>query len=82
MIRPSKHIDLNLCVLRAASIALAKLHEERICTYTALRESLAELGDEAELSFYYAVHLLFLLGRVEYHAQTDSLEYIQPASAT
>ena len=78
MIRPAKHLDLDSCVLRAASIVLAHLKEVRVCTYTNLNATVAQIGEDADVTFVHAVHLLFLLGRVDYHTQTDSLEYIQP----
>ena len=81
MILPAKHLDLNSCVLRTASILLSKLQSSRVCTYADLRASLAMIGDDVEVSFVHAVHLLFLLGRVDYHPQTDSLEYMQPEKA-
>ncbi|MFN0130723.1 MAG: ABC-three component system middle component 8 [Verrucomicrobiales bacterium] len=78
MIRPAKHLNLNTCVLRAASRLLARLQRERICRFADLRTSLAGLGDDAEVVFLPALHFLYLLGRVDYHPQTDSLEYIEP----
>jgi hypothetical protein len=81
MIRPEKHLDLNSCVLRAASILLSKLINTRICTYTDLRASLAVIGEDMDITFVHAVNLLYLLGRVDYHPQTDSLEYIKPGNA-
>jgi len=82
MIRPEKHLDLNSCVLRAASILLSKLKNTRICTYTDLRASLAVIGEDMDITFVHALNLLYLLGRVDYHPQTDSLEYINPGNAT
>lgn len=82
MIRPAKHLDLNSCVLRAASILLSKLQSMRVCPYDELRTSLSVIGEDADITFLHAVHLLFLLGRVDYHPQTDSLEYIQPVKAS
>lgn len=82
MIRPAKHLDLNTCVLRAASILLSKLQSTRVCAYADLRASLSVFGDDADVTFVHAVHLLFLLGRVDYHPQTDSLEYMQPENAS
>ena len=81
MIRPAKHLDLNSCVLRAASILLSKLQSTRVCTYADLRASLSVIGEDADVTFVHAVHLLFLLGRVDYHPQTDSLEYMQSKKA-
>lgn len=80
MIRAAKHLNLNICVLRASSRILATLQAERLCSYDALRRSLIELGPDADILFLPTVHFLFLLGRVEYHTQTDSFEYIQPGS--
>lgn len=82
MIRPAKHLNLNTCVLRAVSILLSKLQAERVCTYTEMRASLAVIGDDADVTFVQALHLLFLLGRLNYHPQTDSLEYMQPGEAS
>jgi len=82
MIRPAKHLDLNSCVLRAASILLSELQSARVCKYADLRESLSMIGEDADVTFVRAVHFLFLLGRVDYHPQTDSLEYTQPEKAS
>lgn len=80
MIIPSKHLNLNTCVLRAVSILLSKLQATRVCTYDDLRACLDVFGEDADIAFGHSVHLLFLLGRVEYRPQTDSIEYIQPES--
>ncbi len=82
MIRPAKHLDLNTCVLRAASILLSKLQSARVCTYADLRGSLSVMGEDADVTFMHAIHLLFLLGRVDYHSQTDSLEYMHSGKSS
>jgi hypothetical protein len=79
MIRPAKHLNLNTCVLRAASRLLARLQRERLCSYSDLRASLVDLDPDGDVVFLPTVHFLYLLGRVEYHSQTDSFEYLQPA---
>jgi hypothetical protein len=78
MIRPAKHLDLNTCVLRAASLLLARLQRERLCRFDDLRQTLAALGQDGDYVFLPTVHFLYLLGRIQYHAQTDSFEYLQP----
>lgn len=78
MIRPAKHLNLNTCILRAASRLLVRLQRERICRFADLRASLSELGDDAEVVFLPTIHFLYLVGRVDYHPQTDSFEYLQP----
>jgi hypothetical protein len=77
MIRPAKHLNLNICVLRAASILLQRLQVQRLCRFEELRRSLAPLGPDADVLFLPTIHFLYLLGRVDYHAQTDSFEYQQ-----
>jgi len=81
MIRPAKHLNLNTCVLRAASRVLARLQGERICRFADLRASLSDLGDDAEVVFLPTIHFLFLLGQLDYHPQTDCFEYLQPRKA-
>lgn len=78
MIRPAKHLNLNTCVLRAASRLLVRLQQDRVCRFSDLQASLADLGDDAEVVFLPTVNFLYLVGRVEYHPQTDSFEYLQP----
>jgi hypothetical protein len=78
MIRAAKHLNLNTCVLRASCRLLATLQAERLCSYEVLRAALAGLGPDADVLFLPTVHFLFLLGRLNYHSQTDSFEYIQP----
>lgn len=80
MIRAAKHLNLNICVLRASSRLLATLQAERICSYESLRRTLFDFGPDGDVLFLPTVHFLFLLGRVNYHAKTDSFEYIQPGS--
>ena len=80
MIRPVKHLNLNACVLRAASRILAKLQADRLCRYEDLRRGLDDLGADADVLFLPTIHFLFLMGRVNYHAQRDSFEYIQPGA--
>ena len=77
MIRPAKHLNLNTCVLRAASLLLVRLQADRLCRFADLRASLASLGPDADAVFLPTVHFLYLLGRAEYHPQTDSFEYLQ-----
>ena len=80
MIRATKHLNLNACVLRASSRLLAKLQAEGLCGYEELRSSLMGLDPDADILFLPTIHFLFLLGRVSYYSQTDSFEYIRPGS--
>lgn len=78
MIRPAKHLNLDTCVLRAATAMLVRLREDRICRFADLRDSLESLGEDADAVFMPTLHFLFLLGKIEYFGQTDSFEYRGP----
>lgn len=78
MIRATKHLDLNTCILRAASRLLSKLQADRLCRFDELRAMLTDFGADADVLFLPTVHFLFLMGRVRYHTQTDSFEYLHP----
>ena len=77
MIRPVKHLNLDSCVLRAAALLLVRLREERVCMFSDLLGSLNSFGEDAEPIFMPTIHFLFLLGRISYHPQTDSFEYVE-----
>jgi hypothetical protein len=80
MIRPAKHLNLNVCVLRIAAIVLAHLQRFRVEGCTTLLAKVREAaGPDAEVWFLPAIDLLYLLGRIEYHAKTDTFEFIGPA---
>lgn len=80
MIRAAKHLNLDACVIHASARLLSILQAKRVCRYDELRATLKDLSTDADVLFLPTVHFLFLLGRVNYHAQTDSFEYLQPVS--
>lgn len=79
MIKPGKHLNLNVCVVRIATIVLAHLQRYRVegCT-TLLRKVKDAAGDDAEVWFLPAIDFLFLLGRIDYRPKTDTFEYLAP----
>jgi len=80
MITPEKHLDLNLCVLRAGAELLGFLRRERVTTVSKLRDRLArKLGPDADVNFQATLNFLFLTGRIEYHPQADRIEYLAAA---
>ena len=80
MITPDKHLDLNLCVLRAGAELLRFLRRERIASVAKLRERLvSSMGPDADVNFQASINFLFLLGRIDYHPQADRIEYLEVA---
>lgn len=78
MIRPTKHLDLDLSVLRAGAVMLAALRKARVMPLFEFRAKLVSaLGNDGESMFVPTVNFLYLIGRVEYHARTDSVEYVE-----
>lgn len=80
MITPEKHLDLNLCVLRAGAELLSYLRRERVASVAKLRDRLTRsMGPDADVNFQSSINFLFLVGRIEYHPQADRIEYIEAA---
>ena len=79
MIRPEKHLNLNLCVLRIATIVLTHLQRHRVEGFQSLLQKVRDTaGEDAEVWFIPALDLLFLLGRINYLPQRDTVEYVAP----
>lgn len=79
MLRPTKHNIPSQTVLWTGALLLGFLREKRTVGYDALRAQLLTKAPKNEAYFVPALGFIFLLGRVEYHAATDSLEYRQGA---
>ena len=78
MIRPSKHLDLDRSVLRVSSEVLRTLRKHRIMKYDAVVGFIGrKVGDTGDVVVGPALNLLFLLGRIEYHAKNDTFEYLE-----
>lgn len=77
MIKPRKHLDLDISVLRISALILKELKSKRLVDFESVREKIKnKVGKDGELSFVPAISLLFLMGKVDYHLQNDSLEYL------
>ena len=76
MLSPRKHLNLDVSVLRISAIILRELTKRRVIELERMRGIIIRrTGQDGELSFLPALSFLFLLGRLEYHLQNDSLEY-------
>jgi hypothetical protein len=83
MIIPEKHLDLNHCVLRAGAVLLGFLKRNRVASVARLRERLVQsMGNDGEVLFQPTLNLLFLLGRIEYHPESDRIEYLETRRLT
>ena len=77
MITPHKYLDLNLSLLNLGGVILSILKEERVVKYDELLERLVlSRGESAKEVFVPTLSLLFILGKVEYQKEIDSIEFI------
>jgi hypothetical protein len=78
MIAPHKYLDLNLSVLNLGGVILNLLKEEEIMKYSELLNRVVLLrGENAKEVFIPAVSFLYLLGKVEYYSDNDTIEYLK-----
>ena len=73
---PTKLLNLDTSVLRVASIMVKALHPRGVMGFEQLRGIVkSRVGADGELSFMPALSFLYVLGRVEYHTQNDTIEF-------
>ena len=77
MLKPTKYLSPNVCVLRAASELVKFLSKSKITKYEeALNYLLELLGEDVRHVFVPSLSFLYLIGKVEYHPLSDSLEFL------
>lgn len=78
MITPTKHMNLDLSVLRVASILLTHLARYNIMQMDEVQKCVERhLGADGTLILGDALNFLYILGKVDYHTQTDTLEFLR-----
>jgi hypothetical protein len=83
MIRPTKYLDLDACVLNVAAHILSRMSEVSVLTYDEMLKSVeTNLTARARNEFVLALDLLFLLGRISYQEETDTLCAVLPDTVT
>jgi hypothetical protein len=76
MLRPTKHSHPDRTVISASLLLLQRLKDRRIEEYGKLLGYVKKYVSGGEVLFLPALNFLFLLGLVEYHSMTDSVEYV------
>lgn len=78
MITPHKHMNLDGSVIRVSALMLREIMKRRTLEIEALREKITKkVGPDCAPVFMPALSFLYLLGKVEYHPKTDSVEFKQ-----
>lgn len=77
MILARKHLDPNTCVLRVMTLILGELVRRRVAELDTLRQLVQRRsGDDALISFLPALEVLYLLGKIDFHPKTDTIELL------
>lgn len=76
MLRPTKHAHPDRTVISLALVLLKRLKARRLCDYSGLLSYARKAVSGGDVLFLPSLNFLFLLGLVEYHPKTDSLEYV------
>lgn len=80
MLRPSKHSHPDRTVISVSLGMLSYLKQLHFAEYDKLRGAIKKTVRGGEFFFLPALNFLYLLGLIEYHPKTDSIEYIGPHS--
>ena len=66
-----------MSLIRITSLILKQLNKQRILSYDELLKYLIQKeGEDIRYVFLPALSFLYLLGKIEYHLKTDSIEVI------
>jgi hypothetical protein len=78
MIRPNKHSHPDRTVINVSILLLARLKKRRLDNYDALLRYAKQTVIGGDVLFLPSLNFLYLLGLINYHPKTDSVEYIGP----
>ena len=77
MITPNKYLDLDLSILNIGAIILNILKEDTMLKYDELFSKIINSkGENAKDVFLPTLSFLYLLGKIEYNKEMDSIGYI------
>lgn len=78
MIKPTKFLNLDNCLINISTTILIELLKNKKVCYDDLYDKLyTKFGSSIEYLFIPSLDFLFLLGKINYISETDSLELIK-----
>lgn len=78
MIAPHKYLDLNLSVLNLGGVILLILKEEGAVKFDdLLNRVILARGESAKEVFIPSISFLFLLGKLDYRKDIDTIEFVK-----
>lgn len=78
MIKPTKYLNLKYSLLNVSSEILKILSEYKVVKYYELYERLIDkLGSKSQVRFSASLSFLYALGKIKYHKEIDSIEFVK-----
>jgi hypothetical protein len=76
ILRPTKHAHPDRTVISLSMLLLVRLKARRLEDYYSLRKFAKRSVKGGDVLFLLALNFLYLIGLIEYHPKTDSVEYL------
>ncbi|MDP3111453.1 MAG: hypothetical protein Q8M71_05060 [Thermodesulfovibrionales bacterium] len=74
MITPDKYLDLKHSLINVSACVIKDLQRIKVLSYSELENEICKLlGEDTKYIFPYALNFLFLLDKIEYNKNIDSL---------
>lgn len=78
MIAPHKYLDLNLSLLNLGGVILSIIKKDGTVKYDELLERvILTRGNSAKDVFIPTLSFLYILGKIEYRKEIDTIEFIK-----
>ena len=81
MLRPTKHSHPDRTVINVSLLLLVRLKMRRLDHYDRLHKYAKKTVIGGDVLFLPALDFLYLLGLIDYHSKTDTIEYVGPNEA-
>jgi len=78
MLRPTKHSHPDRTVINMSLRLLARLKVHRVDNYDSLRAYARKAVIGGDVLFLPTLNFLYLMGLIDYHPKTDTVEYVGP----
>lgn len=77
MIKPDKYLDFNVCVINLSATIINILLKNGISYYVEVLNQVKVIhGINSKYEFQNALNFLYLIGKLNYYPQNDTLELI------
>lgn len=74
MITPDKYLNLKSSLINVSAFAVRALQNIKVLSYTEIEIEIERaLGEEARQILPYSLNFLFLVGKIDYNKEIDSL---------